>query len=239
MGLDAGFLVKVIQGKMHLAIKSLPKVITFFKFDSREGEYFELLVHYGRSETANEIKYYFEKLLKQSNIEPTLIHANQYEFYQKWYYTAIRELIGFYNFTDNYKALAAKLNPGITVNEAKAAIKLLERLNMIQRDEQGVYRQTTLFITTTDKWRSAAIHSFQHEMIRLAGESLTRHPKEVRDISTLTIACSHKDLEEIRLRIAEFRKSLLQIKNNNVTDCVYQINVQVYPLTSTEESTNA
>jgi uncharacterized protein (TIGR02147 family) len=233
IGLDAGFLVKVLQGKMHLAFKSLPKVIAFFQFDQCQAEYFNLLVRYGRAEAASEIKFYFEKLLNHQTIEPGLLAVSQYEFYQKWYYSAIRELIGFYDFTGNYPALAVKLNPAISVREGKKAIRLLERLNLIVRDEQGVYRQTDRFISTSDKWKSAAIHSFQKETIRLGGESLDRHPKEVRDISTLTIACSQRDFEEVRRRIAEFRKSLLGMKNGMKADCVYQINIQAYPLTRT------
>jgi uncharacterized protein (TIGR02147 family) len=237
MGFDAGFLLKVIQGKMHLALKSLPKVNDYFQFDDKETEYFDLLVRYGRAETANEIKHYFEKLLQYQDVDTGVLEAWQFEFYQKWFYSAIREIIGFYAFAGNYAALAAKLNPPIPVAEARKAIRLLERLKLIFKDEQGVYHQSEKFISTNDKWKSAAIHSFQMETIRLAGEALERHPRESRDISTITIACSHKDFEEIRQRITEFRSSLLHIKNDTKADCVYQVNIQAYPLSRIEDGT--
>jgi uncharacterized protein (TIGR02147 family) len=234
LDLDAGFLLKVLQGKMHLSLKSLAKIAAYFKFDIKETDYFETLVRYGRAESENEIKTYFEKLLSLKDIDANPVAAHQYEFYQKWYYAAIRELVGFYDFRGDFSALAARLSPPISAKEAKQAVALLEELNLIGKDETGRYRQTDRFLTTSDKWKSAAVHSFQKETIRLAGESLDRHPKTVRDVSTVTVAVSHKDFDEIRRRIAEFRRSLLQMTNENEADCVYQINLQAIPLTKVE-----
>jgi uncharacterized protein (TIGR02147 family) len=235
MGLDAGFLVKVLQGKMHLSLKSVPSIAKYFKFDIKESEYFETLVRYGRAVSESEIKAFFEKLLSLKDVDADPVLANQYEFYQKWYYSAIRELLGFYDFKGDFTALAVKLSPRISAKEAKKAVALLDQLKLICKDETGRYRQTNSFITTSDKWKSAAIHSFQKETIRLAGESLERHPKHIRDVSTITIAVSHKDFEEIRRRISDFRRSLLQMTNENEADCVYQINLQAVPLTQIED----
>lgn len=235
IGLDAGFLVKVLQGKMHLALKSVPKIVAYLQFDNKESEYFETLVRYGRAVSGNEVKFYFEKLLSLKSVDANALAESQYEFYQKWYYSAIRELIGFYEFQGNFSALAAKMNPPISAKEAKKAVALLERLNLICKDETDRYRQTEKFITTSEKWKSAAIHSFQKETIRLAGESLDRLPKRLRDVSTVTIAVSHKDFDEIREKIADLRRSLLQMTNENDADCVYQINIQAISLTQVEE----
>jgi uncharacterized protein (TIGR02147 family) len=235
LGLDAGFLLKVLQGKMHITLKSLPLVSAYFKFDEKQNEYFETLVRYCRAESSIEIKSYFEKLLAFKDIDARPVEADKYEFYQKWYYTAVRELIGIYDFQGDYSRLARKLSPPISVKEAKKAVALLEQLNLISKNVKGVYCQTDTFITTTDKWKSAAIHSFQKETIRLAGESLDRHKKDIRDISTVTIAVSIKDFDEIRAKISDFRKSLLLMTNENTADCVYQVNIQAIPLSSMEE----
>ncbi len=237
IGLDAGFLVKVLQGKMHLALKSVPRITEHLRFNEKEAEYFEVLVRYGRATANSEIKFYFEKLLSLKDMDVNAVAAGQYEFYQKWYYSAIRELIGFFEVSDNFPALASQLNPPISTKEAKHAIALLEKLELIYKDESGRYRQASRFITTDEKWKSAAVHSFQQETIRLAGEALDRHPKEVRDISTLTLSVSYRDFDEIRERINDFRRSLLQMTNENKADCVYQINVQAIPLSKIEENT--
>lgn len=235
LGLDAGFLVKVLQGKMHVSLKSIPSFAEYFKFDKKQAEYFETLVRYCRAESGSEIISCFERLLSLKGVNANSLVGNQYEFYQKWYYPAVRELIGIYDFNGDFAALAKKLSPAISVKEAKKAITLLDRLKLIRKCDTGRYVQTDRFITTNDKWKSAAIHSFQKETIRLAGESLDRHPKEIRDISTITISVSHKDFDEIRRRIGEFRQSLLQMTNDNEADCVYQINIHAIPLSQIDK----
>jgi uncharacterized protein (TIGR02147 family) len=61
----------------------------------------------------------------------------KYEFYTKWYYTAVLALIDFFPFSDDYKALGAKLSPPITETEAKKAITLLKKLEMIKENLTG------------------------------------------------------------------------------------------------------
>ena len=86
-------------------------------------------------------------------------------------------------------------------------------------------------LTSGERWRSAAVKDFQKETINLSAQSLELHPKELRDISTVTVALSQKDLPEIRERIGKLRKSILTLDNENEPDIVFQINVQVIPLT--------
>ena len=67
--------------------------------------------------------------------------------------------------------------------------------------------------------------------MRLAERSLREDPKEVRDISTVTVAVRFSDLEEIRTRIRELRQSIMHMMaDSGDPDCVYQLNFQVFPL---------
>jgi uncharacterized protein (TIGR02147 family) len=232
LGLDAGFLVKVLQGKMHLALKSIPRVVAYFHFDKHETEYFEILVRYQRSTSPREIKLYFENLLSLRDLPVKTIEETQYEFYRKWYYSAIRALIGIYDFNGDFAALGKRLSPPISAREAKKAVALLDRLQLINKNDQGRYCLTDKFISADGKWKTAAIRVFQQEALRLAQESLDRHPASDRDVSTITLAVSHKDLEEIKECASDFRRSLMHMTNDNKADCVYQVNVQIVPLTS-------
>lgn len=234
VGLDAGFLVKVLQGKCHLALKTVRRVASACRLRGKEAEYFDYLVRYGRASAESEIRLYFEKLMSYRESRGIQrLESSQYAFFQKWYHSAIRALIATAPFTGDYRTLARTLTPAITVREAKQSIALLSRLGLIEEGDDGVYRVTHTLITTGDKWRSAAIRTYQEETIRLAGEALGRHPKGIRDISTVTVAVSRKDFAAIRELAREFRRSVLQLKTDNtVADCVYQVNVQVFPLTS-------
>ena len=190
------------------------------------------MVRYGRSKTAQETKLYFEKLLNLQGVDSREIEKKQYSLYQKWYHTAIWAMLGYYRFSGDFRALSKKLSPEITAKQAKESIHLLTDLGFIRKNEEGFFEFTSEKITTGEKWHSAAIHSFQKETIKMAGESLDRHVKDIRDISTVTIAVNQKDLEEIKERAKDFRQSLLQLKSDTDNmDVVYQVNIQVIPLT--------
>jgi len=90
---------------------------------------------------------------------------------------------------------------------------------------------TDAAITTGPEWHSLAIRNFQEETIKLSGESLSRHPKEVRDISSVTMNINAKDFEEIRERIKEFRGSIIKyVSEQTSPDRVVQLNIQLFPL---------
>jgi uncharacterized protein (TIGR02147 family) len=234
VGLDAGYILKILQGKLHLPEKYMDAVCTLCKFSEKERIFFKALVNFNRAKSESQIRICMEKLLSLNCSGKQQIDKYQYEYYQKWYYAAIRSLIGIFNFVGDYESLSRMLTPQITPGEVKKAIMLLEKLCLIWKDESGVFKLSDKFITTGESWRSLAIKEFQRETIRLAAESLDKHKKENRNISTVTIAINKKELEEINTRITEFRNSILQLaESSSDPDCVFQLNIQLFPMAMT------
>ncbi len=78
---------------------------------------------------------------------------------------------------------------------------------------------------------------FQREFLQRAHEALDAIPKEERDFSTLTFSLSRNLLPVVRERIAEMRKELVLMANVDPdADCVYHLNVQLFPLLSKQPS---
>lgn len=231
LGLDPGFLLKVMQGKLHLADKSIPPLCSYFKFTDRESEYFSVLVNYNKAKTHSEVKLYFEKLIATRDSKARPVQESHYAFYQKWYHSAIHALLSIYEFRGKFQELGSLLTPSITTAEAKDSIRLLSRLKMVKKGSDGVYRPTDAFLTSGEKWQSAAIHDFQKESILLSAQALDRHSKEERDISTVTITLHDTELAEVRNRIRQLRQSILAIDNDTKPNRVYQLNIQLFPVT--------
>lgn len=235
LGMDPGFLVKVIQGKILLPERAIDGVTKLCKLSEKEAEYFETLVHYGRAKTPLEIKTEFDKLISLRGMESQPLQVSQYDYYKKWYHSAIRSLLTFYEFNGDFKELADRVHPPITVENAKESIQLLEKTGIITRQANGKYEVLGPPITTGEKWQSTAIRNFQQESIELGLQSLLRDPKKMRDISTVTVALKFSDLEEITARIKELRQSIMHLAlDSGEPDCVYQINFQAFPLTQVE-----
>jgi uncharacterized protein (TIGR02147 family) len=234
IGLDAGYLVKILQGKLHIPEKYIDSLCGLCKFSDKENDYFRTLISFNKAKSENQIKIHFEKLMSFKSPGKLRLQKYQYEYYSKWYYTAIRSLIGIVRFSGDNESLSRMLNPPVSPREVKKAVELLEQLGLIEKDPTGIYALTDTFVTTGESWRSLVVKDFQRETIRLAAESLDRHKKEDRDISTVTIAVNKKDLDELKARITEFRNAILKLaEDSNDPDSVFQLNVQLFPIAQT------
>lgn len=232
VSIDASHLVKIFQKQRHIGDSLIDGLINFCGLKDADAQYFETLVHFNKAKTDRDGRVFFEKLLALKGLKAYALEKNQYEYYTKWYYSAMLVLLEFYPFTNNYKALAEKLSPAITEGHAKKAIALLKKLDLIRREKTGPYYLTRKIVTTGDQWRSIAVKAFQEETIRLASEALYRHPKEKRDISTVTITIAEKDLDDLHDMIKQFREALLKYAEAQQSpDKVYQLNIQLFPLT--------
>lgn len=236
VGIDASYLAKVLIKTRHIADSSIRAVADFCGLTGDEADYFEAMVHFVKSKSHKESKLLFEKMLALKGVKSNRLLEHQYGFYQKWYHSAVRSILEFYEFRGDYKALGERLSPPISAKEASESVRLLAELGLIKKDDRGAWKMTDAAITTGPEWRSLAVQSFQEETIRLSAQSLSRHPKEVRDISTVTMNIHAADFEEITERIKEFRASIIKYVNDqSSSDRVMQLNIQFFPLSTIEE----
>ena len=231
VGIDHAFIVKVFQGQKHLSLASAARFSELLKHNRREKEYFELLILFSRAKSDSETKHYFEKLLSYVELSPLKVEGYKYSFYQKWYHTAIREVVGLAGFDGDFKKLGRLLCPPVTESQARQSIKLLLKLGFIKRSEKGQFVLSSRFITPSEEIASVAIREFQKETMMLAIDALQKIPKEKRHISTATISLSPDGAEKLKACVENFRAEMLRIANqdNNVSQ-VFQVNVQLFPI---------
>lgn len=238
VGLDGSYLAKVLIGARHIADDSIGAFASACALEGKEAEYFDALVRFGKAKSDKEAKVYFEQLLSIKTVGAQQLLEYQFEYYRTWYHSAIRSILEYFDFRGDYRELAEGLSPAVSPGEAEESIALLTRLGLIQADEEGRYRTTNENITTGSQWRSLAIETFQEESIRLSGESIKRHPKHLRDFSTVTMTINAKDYPEIRERIREFRGTIINYVNRSTEpDRTYQLNIQFFPLSRIGDET--
>lgn len=232
VSIDASHLVKILQKQRHIGNDSIETFIKFCGLKRKEAEYFAALVQFNKAKTDRDSKFYYDKLLLLKGVQTCALNKNQYEFYTKWYYSAILTLLDFYSFSGDYKSLAAKLSPAISETTAKKSISLLKKLDLIRENGDGTFYLTHNLITTGKDCASKAVKTFQRETMHLASESLDRHPREKRNISTVTLTISEENMDEINELVTAFRETLLKFADNEKKpDKVYQLNIQLFPLT--------
>jgi uncharacterized protein (TIGR02147 family) len=231
-GLDAGNLVKILQGERHLPKRYIDPFIELCGLKGRRALYFSVLVRYSRTKSNVEAREHFEQLAELKRAPSRTIESQQYDYFKSWHYAALRSLLDYYDFKGDYGALGAQLDPPVSPTEAKRAIEVLRSLGLIEKHAGGVFKPTDKIVTTGERWQSFAIESLQERIIELGRESLKRFPKERRDISTVTMSISSDDFRKIRTIIQECRRQILKVVHESEkAEGVYQLTMQLFPLT--------
>lgn len=230
-GFSVGVFSHVVRGKSNIAPDKIIRYAKLMKLSKKENEYFEALVLYEQTKESDRKQQLFEKIMRLNKGDIKPLSFDYYEFYNKWYYSVIREVLDCTHFKNDYARLAKRLRPEITATQAEEAIMLLERLGMIQRDEYGLYRKVDAFVYAGSEEHSFMLKNFVTEMIEL-GKSSIETPKDERFISWQTISVNSDYYAELVEEVQDFQKRLVAIaEKSKDEDSVYQINMQLFPLT--------
>ena len=226
-----GFFTNILSGKRNISDKTAERLAAVFCLTPPEREYFLYLVHADQAKNHSRRKHFFDRAvaLKQSHFN--LKQVESYQFYDHWYYTAVRELIAVKPFKDNYRELARSVYPNITISQARDAVRVLEELQMIQRNATGYFEQADPYITSVGKITAAHLSQYHMETSMLAEQAMDKCNKDIRNISTLTLGISEDGYQEIIKRIRAFRKDLLELaQQEKKKDRVYHMNFHLFPM---------
>jgi len=167
------------------------------------------------------------------NSSTRIIKKKEREFYDKWYYPTIKSLIDYYNFRDDFSSLAKQLRPPITPNQAKTAVKVLEKHKFISRDNKtGYYKMLPPPIikaeTTWPKKRS-----YIKAMGLLGNKALDTVKRDKRYCANTICTLSKKSFDKARVMIKKLENDIvaMAVKDKKV-DSVYSFNLNFFPVTN-------
>jgi uncharacterized protein (TIGR02147 family) len=225
-------MANIITGRQSLSKSRIFEVAYAMGLGKKETEYFNALVHFNEAKTVEEREYHFERMRSFSQkVSAAQLTDSQYEYYSTWYHCAIRELVTLVDYKEDYALLGNLVEPAITPMQAKKSVALLVKLGMIAKSPMGGYHQTEALLSTGNEVRSLALQKYHQQQLGIAAESINRHDRAIRDITSITAGLSKQGFEQIKLEIQQFRKRLLDIiGKDSSAQAVYQIAFQMYPL---------
>jgi uncharacterized protein (TIGR02147 family) len=227
-----GFLTQILQGKTNLPERMIGAISKALDLKKKERDYFDLLVRFNQAKRAAQRADLYRRIQDGFKADVQALALDQFEYYQKWYYSAIRSLLGYHPFSGDFADLAKRLEPPITPAQAKRAVRLLEELGLIQRAENGSYLLTDRLITSGEAFVSHAVIEFQRETMDLAKEALEAFPKSERSAATLTLGLSEAGYKAMEEKLKALRKELVEIARfDKGIDRVVQVNLHAFPLT--------
>ncbi len=226
------FLKLAIQNKRNLTHVSIPKIAKGFNLRGAERKFFENLVLMNQAASHEERDHYYYKMVTlRHRRESHFLEKEKYDYFSKWYYPVIREIVSFNSRELSPQQISLKLDPEVKVKEVENALDLLLKLNLIKEDSNGHWRQTNKAITTGPRVQSVIAANFHKEMMKLAVDSINRFPCEMRDISALILSVRRESIPQLKKLLANFRQELIDVADaDNDPDIVVEINMQLFPI---------
>ena len=227
------YLKLVIDGDRNLSAKMAQRFAAACGLPEARQRYFALLVRFDQARTLQEREKAYGALRRlRGTRRADTVEAALETYHSVWYLPAIRELVASPAFEDDPRWVARQLVPPVSVTEARAALRTLRTLGMIERDERGRVRQATPTVTTGPEVRSRQIAEFHFAMIDHAKSSITRLPAAERDISALTLCLGEHGFGLVKRAIQRFRRELIELAELDPSPRqVVQLNFQLFPLT--------
>ncbi|MFH1761842.1 MAG: TIGR02147 family protein [bacterium] len=233
---NKSFIFRVVKGDKNLSRASIIKINQAIKHNQEESEYFENLVLFNQAKNVMESNYFYErlssiKLRGKNGSEALMIRRDQFELYSKWHHLIIRSLIDMFEFRGDCAWLARNVNPRITEKQARDSVKLLEKLGLIEKQENGVYRVLDKSLDTGKEVLSNAVARFHLDMMQIASSALNKLDIKKRNISGMTLGISEKTYNMICNEIRMFQFKLAKLAEfDEEADRVYQLNFHLFPL---------
>jgi len=223
------YLNLIVQGKRNLSKKGSRRVAKGLHLNERESDFFCQLVEFNQTVDLKEKNKLFNSLRDFVRAELVQVnHLDQYELYSEWYHVPILESLGKDWSSPSLNSLASALE--LRENNIESSLKLLERLDLIERRVDRV-RRTRTELATSDEVESLFVRNFHAAMIKLALERLSRWPKEEREFAGLTLPLSQKNFEVLREKIRRFNEELQkEFAEEKEPSSVYHINLQAFPV---------
>jgi uncharacterized protein (TIGR02147 family) len=159
------------------------------------------------------------------------LNMDQFRLISDWHHYAILSLVETKTFREDSDWIAKRL--GIDAARAQSSLDGLLRLGLLIRTRGGKLKHGGKQITTTIDIPNASLRRAHYQNLDLARRSLDSDPVTERGFSSITVATTPRKLEEAKRRIREFRRNLTTYLEADEKTEVYQINFQMFPLTTT------
>lgn len=229
---SSSFLKHVIDGSRNLTPVACEKFVAALTLNVKEATYFRHLVLFNQSQTASDKQEHYAILRSLAgSVTETVLKAAQYDYFAKWYVPVVRELACIMDFEDDFGALGRAVQPCIGAVQARQALRLLEKLGMIRKRDDGRYEQTALAVTADDEITTVAQRDYVSSMMQLAAGAVSNFDKQERHTSAVTIGISRPTYDVLTAEIEAFKDRVKAIVSRDDSPShVYQLNLALFPV---------
>ncbi len=234
------FLNMVFKGKRNLSHDAAEGVGKALGLSVAEIRFLKKLIKMDRTDDPVEKQKDLRKLARRTKFrEKFRISADHLDYLSNWYILAIHEMVGFPEFQPDPRWISANLLPSVTPAQARDALEILERLGLIESDDDGNVRRTVHRIETPDEIHHAMVRGYHAQATETARWAISTLAPDDRNFGVVSGRVTTKGMRRILKRLHRMRQELGDLFAELETDdgdVVVQINVQGFPVTTFDEN---
>lgn len=230
---SGGHISLILNGKANLKEPALEAFIRLLKLTENEATYFRNLVLYNQASDHQSQKECYERLLACQDSKVTVLQADQYAYYSRWYYSAVREALSIFDFKGHeFKELGEQMIPALDSAQVSEAFEFLTRLRLIAPDSQGFWRATDRILSTGPQQSGLYFNEHVFQILDLARCAIQRIPTGEKYNSWISMAIGPSSFAKIVEELRATRKRILKIIENDPTpERVFHLNLNLFPFT--------
>ncbi|MEN9825305.1 MAG: hypothetical protein RI953_1050 [Pseudomonadota bacterium] len=228
----------IVNGQRKMSRKNAQIVVGSLGLVLERRRYFLKLIELDNRRNMKKREEVLEKIIEIRGESIEDEHTRrQLDFYSHWLHGIVFEMVAIDNLKHTSESMTQRLVPHASVDEVQASLDLLEKLGLVSRDvESGDYRKNQDHFIMDDKIQHLGPLAFHNKMIELARDALVRIPAEERDVSSMTLAVPREAVGKLKAVVERFQEEILSMASEFEShDEVYQINIQLFPLTAKQK----
>lgn len=239
------YLKLIIEGKRNLSQDMIVKFAKAMHLNKQEAEEFAALVKYNQATDPGDRNQFLRDLASlrvRNKIENGEIDENTWRKVPSWVAWVLYAMADQNGVKYTPEDLAKLLRNRITPEEAADTLYNMLSAGQLVRDENtGNILKSRGIVDNLQEIPVALVRKLQTELMYLGLESLFNDNPLEREFGTATLCLTQSEFEELKFQLRKLRKSFQKdIASRRLTtkgDKVYQLNIQLFPLSDAAQPT--
>jgi uncharacterized protein (TIGR02147 family) len=231
------YLKLIIEGERNLSAETARKFARALNLDREGTDEFLLLVEYGQALDPLERNRHLKALNEfrvRRRIKSGEISGESVDSAPKWVSWVLHAIADQAGADFSIDGLRDLLMGKVSVDGIRKSLQQLFDSNSLQLDAEGRVRKGVM-PPNQEEIPPDMIRKIQSELMYLGMEALLNDKSQDREIGTLTVCLTEVEFEKLKFELRHLRKRVLKDallhREQGPGERVYQLNIQLFPLT--------
>ncbi len=233
------YLKMIIDGKRNLSPDMIGKFAKALALNKEQSDEFRILVNFGQATDPGDRNFHLKELSEvrvAQQLKSGAIDQKTWDKIPNWVSWILYAMIDQKGVEFKAEKLRELLRGKATVSEIDEALQSLIASGEILLDkETGIVKKAHNLIESPDDVPVALVRKLQAQLMYLGLESLFQDSAVDREFGSLTLSLTKPEFEALKFQLRKMRKEINKDNSirrmQNPGDRVYQLNLQLFPVT--------